>query len=82
MQTVGYEIMKAKAFCQRYPPMPPLLPFHYELFCRQKLENSLCQLGYSRKRAKVITARIPFEDLPKVAPEEIGAIWKAEVDAQ
>ena len=82
MQTVGYEIMKAKAFCQRYPPMPPLLPFHYELFCRQKLENSVCQLGYSRKRAKVITARIPFEDLPKVAPEEIGAIWKAEVDAQ
>lgn len=69
-------------FCRRYPPMPNLLPFHYELFCRQKLENSLCLLGYSRKEVEAIIRRIPFEDLPKVTPKEIGAIWRAEIDAQ
>ena len=71
---------EAKTFCQQYPPMPSLLPFHYELLCRQKLENSLCQLGYSRKVAETITARIPFEDLPKVTPEELSAWAKSEWD--
>ena len=73
---------EALNFCRQYPPMPPLLPFHYELFCRRKLENSLCLLGYSRKEAEAITRRISFGDLPKVTPEEVATIWKAEIDAQ
>lgn len=73
---------EALAFCRRYPPMPPLLSFHYDMLCRQKTEDRLRRLSVPKKAAKLIVAAIPFRHLLKVTPQEIGAAWKAQVDAR
>jgi len=66
------DVQRALNFCRRYPPPPRLLPFHYELLCRRKLEKSLRRFRLSRKIAKAIARKVPFKYLPRVTPEEIG----------